>query len=72
MKNKFLYMKCIPNSIVVFSLKDSKIAIIKNKKLECELNEIKEDFQNDEIELNDFIKQTNQCLDYYFSLSYSS
>jgi len=61
MKNKFLYKKCIPYSIAVVSIKEDKLVLIKDKNMEKELNEINEEFESDEIEYNEFIKQTNEC-----------
>lgn len=72
MKNKFLYKKCIPYSIAVVSIKEDKLVLITDRNMEKELNEINEEFQSDEIEYNEFIKQTNECLDHYFSLYYAS
>ena len=72
MKNKFVYRKCIPYSIAVLSLKEDKLVLVKDKNMEKELDEINIEFQAGEIEFNDFIKQTNECLDHYFNLYYAS
>lgn len=72
MKNNFLYRKCIPYSFAVLSIKEDALVFIKDKNMEKELVEINNEFQSDEIEYDEFIKQTNECLDHYFNLYYAS
>ena len=66
MKNKFLYRKCIPYAMAVLSLQEDNLVLVKDKNLEIELNEINKDFIDDEIDFNEFVNQTNECLNHYY------
>lgn len=52
--------------MAVLSLQEDNLVLVKDKNLEIELNEINKDFIDDEIDFDEFVNQTNECLNHYY------